>query len=305
MCGLPRQDSNECRVPQERKINPLGKPNKKFLGRTISSAIRHNKRTIERTRANCQQKLQELDYRYERRKGNVFYSRCIREELDGNRQRKSRPSNNLQQRRSSSSSSSTEYLSRSRGHKKKHKKTKKKSKRRRHRRSTSSEIAVPSPKLSNPASDAIYSNNLALAVAMSYSRPLYPTPANRPLPFASPSIDIVRELMSDDETLKQDIQLDELSIASSSDEIPAILTIDVSSQDEQSDECKHFDGEGESENSSCINLTIVDSESDIEIIENNVEQTKEEHRKPSVELTQSLELQYTADIALTVDLTEE
>ncbi|EDW19776.2 uncharacterized protein LOC6583634 isoform X2 [Drosophila mojavensis] len=303
MWGLPRQDSNVCHVPQERKINPLGKPNKMFLGRTINSAIRHNRRTTERTRANCQQKLQELDSRHKRRKENVFYNRCIREELNGTRERKSRSSNNLKQRRSSRSSS-REYRCRSRGHKKKHRKTKKKSKRRHHRKSPSSELAVPSPeKLSNPASDDIAFNNLALAVSMAYSRPLYQTPANRPLPFVLSSTDIVKELMSDDETLKQDIQLDELSIASSCDEIPAILTIDVSSQDEQSDGCERYDGESESDNSSCMNLTIVDSESDIEIIESKVEQTKEE--PSSLELTHSLELRYTTDIALTVDLTED
>ncbi|XP_017861433.1 PREDICTED: uncharacterized protein LOC108612888 isoform X2 [Drosophila arizonae] len=300
MWGLPRQDSNVCHVPQERKINPLGKPNKKFLGRTINSVIRHNKRTTARTRENCQQKLQELDSRHKRRKENVFYNRCIREELNGTRERKSRSSNNLKQRRSSRSSS-REYRCRSRGHKKKHRKTKKKSKRRHHRKSPSSELAVPSPeKLSNPASDHIPSNNMALAVAMAYSRPLYQTPANRPLPFEL-STDIVKELMSDDETLKQD----ELSRASSGDETPAILTIDVSSQDEQSDGCERYDDESESENSSCINLTIVDSESDIEIIDSKVKQTKEERSPSSVELTYSLELRYTADIALTVDLTED
>ncbi|XP_017955238.1 uncharacterized protein LOC108650562 isoform X2 [Drosophila navojoa] len=305
MCGSPRQDSNVCHVPQERKINPLGKPNKKFLGRTINSAIRHNKWSVERTRANCQQKIRELDYRHERRKGNVFYKRCIREELAGSRGRKSCHSNNLKQRRSSRSSS-REYRCRSKGHKKKHRKIKKKSKRRHHRRSTSSELAVPSPeKLSNPTSDVVNSKNLALAVAMAYSRHLYLTPDNRQLPSATPSTDIVKELRLDDETLKQDIQFDELSVASSCDEIPAILTIDVSSQDEQSDGCERYDGESESDNSSCINLTIVDSESDIEIIESNVEQTKEERFASSMEVTHSSDLRYTADIALTVDLTDD
>ncbi|XP_001958199.3 uncharacterized protein DDB_G0287625 [Drosophila ananassae] len=59
----------------ERKVNPLGKTNKRFLGRTINNALSHNKRAKERTVANCQQKLKDLDDRYEKRKLNKFYNR--------------------------------------------------------------------------------------------------------------------------------------------------------------------------------------------------------------------------------------
>uniref|UniRef100_W8BHF2 G patch domain-containing protein 8 n=1 Tax=Ceratitis capitata TaxID=7213 RepID=W8BHF2_CERCA len=48
---------------QERKINPIAKPNKRFLGRTLNSMISHNKRTNDRTQANCRRKLKELDER--------------------------------------------------------------------------------------------------------------------------------------------------------------------------------------------------------------------------------------------------
>ncbi|XP_017107527.2 arginine/serine-rich coiled-coil protein 2 [Drosophila bipectinata] len=56
----------------ERKVNPLGKTNKRFLGRTINNALSHNKREKERTAANCQRKLKDLD---EQRKVNQLYHR--------------------------------------------------------------------------------------------------------------------------------------------------------------------------------------------------------------------------------------
>ncbi|EDW40452.1 GL24884 [Drosophila persimilis] len=37
-------DARSCSGVQERKVNPLGKPNKRFLGRTINTALRHNQR---------------------------------------------------------------------------------------------------------------------------------------------------------------------------------------------------------------------------------------------------------------------
>ncbi|XP_061402447.1 myb-like protein X [Musca vetustissima] len=46
---------------QERKINPLGKPNKDFLDRTINSVMRHNKRQYDRNHRNCQRKLRDMD----------------------------------------------------------------------------------------------------------------------------------------------------------------------------------------------------------------------------------------------------
>ncbi|XP_067639503.1 uncharacterized protein [Eurosta solidaginis] len=46
---------------RERKINPIAKPNKRFLGRTLNSIVSHNRREKERTHENCQRKLKELD----------------------------------------------------------------------------------------------------------------------------------------------------------------------------------------------------------------------------------------------------
>ncbi|XP_019844931.3 uncharacterized protein LOC105223683 [Bactrocera dorsalis] len=51
---------------QERKINPIAKPNKRFLGRTLNSVLSHNKRKNDRTRENCRRKLKELDERREK-----------------------------------------------------------------------------------------------------------------------------------------------------------------------------------------------------------------------------------------------
>ncbi|XP_017480401.1 PREDICTED: uncharacterized threonine-rich GPI-anchored glycoprotein PJ4664.02 isoform X2 [Rhagoletis zephyria] len=48
---------------QERKINPIAKPNKRFLGRTLNSVMSHNKRENDRTQENCRKKLRELDER--------------------------------------------------------------------------------------------------------------------------------------------------------------------------------------------------------------------------------------------------
>lgn len=50
---------------QERKINPIAKPNKRFLGRTLNSMLSHNKRKNDRTQENCRKKLKELDERRE------------------------------------------------------------------------------------------------------------------------------------------------------------------------------------------------------------------------------------------------
>uniref|UniRef100_A0A0A1X373 Uncharacterized protein n=1 Tax=Zeugodacus cucurbitae TaxID=28588 RepID=A0A0A1X373_ZEUCU len=50
---------------QERKINPIAKPNKRFLGRTLNSVLSHNKRKNDRTQENCRKKLRELDERRE------------------------------------------------------------------------------------------------------------------------------------------------------------------------------------------------------------------------------------------------
>ncbi|XP_018792307.1 PREDICTED: dentin sialophosphoprotein [Bactrocera latifrons] len=51
---------------QERKINPIAKPNKRFLGRTLNSVLSHNKRKNDRTQENCRRKLKELDERREK-----------------------------------------------------------------------------------------------------------------------------------------------------------------------------------------------------------------------------------------------
>ncbi|XP_064544986.1 pre-mRNA-splicing factor 38B [Drosophila montana] len=322
MRELPSNNGKASYEPQERKINPLGKPNKKFLGRTINTALRHNKRAIERTQARCQQKLQELDDRYERRKTNAFYNRKKpKEESYGRRERKSRSRKKVRKRHKSRSSS-RESRSRSRSHKKKHKKKHSKFKRRqRRRRSTSSSGVSPPAKtaddLTVPRSEYyVHSNNLALAVAMAYSQTLFAhqTLANKPHSPASQSSDIIRELMSDEETMEQDIQLDTLSIASSSEEVPEIVTIDVSSQDEQSVGSSVTDSESDASN--CSSIALVDSGSDelasnsgsdIEIIECDIEPKEEQNQLP-VESTQQAEPEEAlsaADIATTVDLTDD
>ncbi|XP_065361421.1 uncharacterized protein LOC135955057 [Calliphora vicina] len=54
-------------LPTERKKNPLGRPNKRFLGRTINSIMTHNKRNSDRNQQRCQRKLKELDEKQRRR----------------------------------------------------------------------------------------------------------------------------------------------------------------------------------------------------------------------------------------------
>ncbi|EDW70368.2 arginine and glutamate-rich protein 1 [Drosophila virilis] len=319
MREFPSNNGKASYEPQERKINPLGKPNKKFLGRTINTALWHNKRAIERTQASCQQKLQELDDRYERRKTNAFYSHNKKEESYGRRERKSRSRKKLRKRHKSRSTSS-ESRSRSRSHKKKHKKKHSKFKRRQRRRrsscSSSSEAAPPAKtadELTVPRPEYyVHSNNLALAMAMAYSQTLFAhqTPANKPHSPASPSSDIIRELMSDEETMKQEIESDTLSIASSSEEVPEIVTIDVSSQDEQSVGDSGTDSESDARN--CSSIALLDSGSDelasnsgsdIEIIECDTEPREEQNQLP-VESTQQAEPEETLS-APTVDLTDD
>ena len=48
-------------LPKERKKNPLGKPNKRFLGRTINPVMKHNKRQSDYNHRRCQRKLRELN----------------------------------------------------------------------------------------------------------------------------------------------------------------------------------------------------------------------------------------------------
>ncbi|XP_053949618.1 uncharacterized protein LOC128857853 [Anastrepha ludens] len=59
------REMGELKEPQvqERKINPIAKPNKRFLGRTLNSVLSHNKRENDRTQENCRKKLKELDER--------------------------------------------------------------------------------------------------------------------------------------------------------------------------------------------------------------------------------------------------
>ncbi|XP_030571565.1 pre-mRNA-splicing factor 38B isoform X2 [Drosophila novamexicana] len=323
MREFPSNNGKASYEPQERKINPLGKPNKKFLGRTINNALWHNKRAIERTQASCQQKLQELDDRYERRKTNAFYSRNKKEESCRRRERKSRSRKKLRKRHKSRSSS-RESRSRSRSHKRKHKKKHSKFKRRqRRRRSTSSSSSSEAAPPANTADELtvprpeyyVHSNNLALAMAMAYSQTLFAhqTPANKPHSPASPSSDIIRELMSDEETMKQEIQSDTLSVASSSEEVPEIVTIDVSSQDERS-VGSSAGTDNESDASSCSSIALVDSGSDelssnngsdIEIIECDTEPKEEQNQLP-VESTQQADPEAALSApATTVDLTDD
>ncbi|XP_034481593.1 peptidyl-prolyl cis-trans isomerase G [Drosophila innubila] len=320
MREMPGQNNLSYLKPQERKINPLGKPNKRFLGRTINTALRHNKREIERTHASCQKKLQELDDRNERRKRNNFYTRDTREDLDGRSSRKSRSRKKSKKRRTrgnsknSSRSSSKESRSRSRRHKTKHKKKDKKvkKKRRRRRSFTSSEEEEQQQNVENreamtaPSSEYyVHSNNVALAVAMAYSQAMSAQQRQRQAteqlpPSASSLSDILNELMSDEE-LEPKAPPDAISVASSSDEVQDILTIDLSPQEEQSSDSTDSDSDTESTIISCISLedSAEDedmqpkSSSDIEIIETEAKQP-EEQLNPEC-----------GDMSTTVDLTED
>ncbi|XP_017041555.1 peptidyl-prolyl cis-trans isomerase G [Drosophila ficusphila] len=315
---------------RERKLNPLGKPNKRFLGRTINTAIRHNKRENERTQANCQKKLQDLDDIYERRKSNYFYNRDAgrNRSVDRSRSRSSSRSRRRShsrgrskkskkrrsRRRSSSSRSRSSSHSRSRSHRrKKHKKKAKKhkrSKRSRRKSSSSWDREIPPNNLIAPPSEIYlnHSKQMALAVAMAYSQVLNANNQSRESNIrpSSPLSDIVRELMSDEEQEKSD-KPNALSILSS-DEEKTVLTIDVSSSSETHEDYSSSDTGSDSPNSagSCITLSETEScNSDIEIIECHDKQEKaiEPFPKPNI----NNEKQQVAESAAptTVDLTED
>ncbi|KAL7731320.1 hypothetical protein ACLKA6_012805 [Drosophila palustris] len=323
MRDMPGQNNQANLGPQERKINPLGKPNKRFLGRTINSALRHNKREIERTYASCQQKLRELDDRNERRKRNDFYTRNTRENVDRRSARKSRSRKKSKKRRSrdysrsSSRSSVRESRSRSRRHKKKHKKKEKKVKKRRRRCSSISSEGEHKNSENcediKPASSEYYvhSNNMALAVAMAYSQAMsaQQRQINDPSRPASPLSDILDELMSEEVVPK--VSPGALSVDSSSDEVQEILTIDLSSQEEQtSSDGTDTDSDTESAAGSCISLEDSADEdelqpnsgSDIEIIESKPNQPKEQLNQEALE---SEKVPPADDMVTTVDLTED
>ncbi|XP_001985663.2 uncharacterized protein LOC6557937 [Drosophila grimshawi] len=335
MRELPGQNGIVSYEPLERKINPLGKPNKKFLGRTINSALRHNKREIERTQASCKQKLRELDDRYERRKRNAFYTHNARNNESAKRRghaNRRSIKQSKKQHRSRSRSSSIESRSRSpsrcRTHKPKHKKNKHKRKIKRQCKSrstcSSEEEDVRSPLTVGDESKVptsayyMHSNNLALAVAMAYGQVLrsHQSQVKEPTSPASPSSDIIRELMSDDETKKDQNDLPEtLSIASSSgDEVRDIVTIDLSSQEEQSVGCSETDSETKSNAASCISLkdSVKDDDlasnsgSDIELVEQESDQPIKQQiqirdlREELVDIAGS-----SSDFVNTVDLTED
>ncbi|XP_050742354.1 serine/arginine-rich splicing factor 11 isoform X2 [Drosophila biarmipes] len=320
----------------ERKVNPLGKPNKRFLKTTINTVIQHNKRTNERTQANCRQKLQDLDDVYERRQSNYFYTRDTSRNRSVERSRsrsssRSRSRSRLRSRtkkakkrrsrkRSRSSRSSSRSRSRShrrRKHKKKAKKHKKSKRTRPRSRSSTWDREMP-PSDSLPRaqpSEAFFnhSKNMALAVAMAYSHLLN---ANGQLKAkdskeepSSPKcdIDIVRELMSDEEPDRTE-KPDTLSISSSDGE-EHVLTITVNSNSESSS--SDTDSDSKHSAGSCINLEASESDnkSDIEIIECQEEPRKapEPAPQPEPESENENEKQQadeSADLA-TVDLTED
>ncbi|XP_068143084.1 splicing regulatory glutamine/lysine-rich protein 1 [Drosophila tropicalis] len=326
--------NNTTVVQQERKVNPLGgKPNKNFLGRTINSALIHNRRESERIYANCQQKLQEMDDRYERRKYNSFYNR-------------SRSKSRSRRRRQSSSFSSDRNRSRSRSrrrskkkHKKKHTKSSKKHKKSKHRRRSTSRSSSCSfrkdkerdktPMTNDqvagqpiPPSELFmqHSKNMALAVAIAYGQSMYAQSSEElskeTVPADSSMSDIFKELMSDDEDddkakNKEHISrqpLISLSLSSSSDSIHEMLTINVDTDEEHDDESsKGSVHHSTSSSGSCISLddsTDVsqaeplkkDDTSDLEIIE----------PKPEQQATKSLDVEQKSDSkTATVDLTAD
>lgn len=305
--------------PQERKINPLGRPNKRFLGRTLHTALRYNKREIERTQASCRQKLQELNNSHEKRLRNEL----LRERSSERRERRSRSRKRHKKRRRHSPSSSRSSRSRrstssssreSRQQKKKHRKKKKKRKQRHRSRSSSSvnEVVQRVPAINQEAPTADYyapSHNIALAVAMACSQALAAQQSSiqskETTPPAPEISDIMNELMSDDDSprAQQKGQPVTLSIESSSDEVQVVQTIDLSSYTDDSPGTTASESEDERCNSgSCIELdddsAASSSCSDIEIIETepqhdlNPEQSQEDKNRQPEEST-------------TVDLTED
>ncbi|BFF96694.1 uncharacterized protein DMAD_05276 [Drosophila madeirensis] len=256
--GDPRSSSGV----QERKVNPLGKPNKRFLGRTIKTALRHNQRESERTQAECQRKLKDLDERHEKRKSNYYYNRdAVRHRnrsSSSSRIRSRSPSRKVKKRRSSgrrsSSSSSSNRRSRSysRSRHRSHKKRKHESKRKRHKKtkfrrrsrssSSSSPEEQPVPTVTGMSSSELFfhhSRQMALAVAMAYSHGANGAPQNgrktndRASSYLS-DIDIARELMSDDEHGNLDFPLIESLSISSSYNRRELLTINVTSSSAES-----------------------------------------------------------------------
>ncbi|XP_016986255.1 arginine/serine-rich coiled-coil protein 2 [Drosophila rhopaloa] len=310
----------------ERKVNPLGKTNKRFLGRTINTAIRHNKRENERTQANCRQKLQDLDEVHEKRKSNYFYNRDAHRNRSVERSRstsssrsRSRSRHKKDKKRRSRRRNSSESSSRSRSrskrrkkHKKKAKKHKKSQRRRRKSRSRSLDreillseaipIAPPSEMFLN------HSKQMAMAVAMAYSQVLMASRQKEAKELkersSSPLSDIVRELMSDEEQEKS-----KALYISSSDEGKNVLTIDVSSNSESKSSAGSSDSDSDSKDSagSCIYLDASESDnnSDMEIIECHEEQEKASKPAPGTEIDkEKQQVDQSADLT-TVDLTED
>ncbi|XP_017114572.1 splicing factor, arginine/serine-rich 19 [Drosophila elegans] len=320
----------------ERKVNPLGKTNKRFLGRTINTAIRHNKREDERTQANCRQKLQDLDDIYERRQSNHFYNRDVQRSRSRSRSRsldrngsrvahKKDKRRGSSRRRSSSSSSRESSRSRSRSRhsrsrrRKKHKKKAKKHKKSTRRRRKSSRSSSSSSRSSRhgeampiaPPSEMFlqHSKQMAAAVAMVYGQVFLANGQKLAKErSASPLSDIVRELMSDDEEPEKSRKTPIALTCSSSDEGPHLLTIDVSSN--SSAECLDTDSDGEDSAGSCINLDESESEndSDMELIECHDEQPKEmafTSASASAPETETCNEKQQVDVPTTVDLTED
>ncbi|KAH8296376.1 hypothetical protein KR054_005320 [Drosophila jambulina] len=308
----------------ERKVNPLGKANKRFLGRTINTAVRHNRREVERTQANCRQKLKDLDDIHERRKYNDFYNRDASRNYQRSRSRSRSPSRSRSRHRikkskkrrsrKRSSSRSSRSPSRRRSHRKKNKKKTRKHRKSHHRsrrrrssissscsrdRSSSPKVAIPTV-VSAPAEVYLeHSKQMALAVAMAYGQALKTAAKERE---SSPMSDIVKELMSDDE--ENPNQIDALSISSKDTTVDNVLTIDVSSNSESrsnsSTDSSDAESEAASSAGSCIVLYQTDNNnSDIEIIEcpddksktvpenvNEKQQVKEYSALESVDLTE-------------------
>lgn len=292
MRDLPDTNTTSC-GPQERKINPLGRPNKRFLGRTIHTALRYNKREIEKTQANCRQRLQELNNKHERRyRGELQKERSTERHKSRSRSRKKhkrrrkRSPRATRSSRSSSRSSSSSSDSHNK-HKKKHRRKRKKLKKRKQRHHSSRSASIneenqlmPVVQEQVPASYYAPSNSLALAVAMAYSQALATRQSslqsNEPTQPASEFSDIINELMSDEEDGQERRSLPALSITSSSDEVEEVPTIHISSYSEDSPGTTASESDAEMSNSdSCIalddnadnDILKAGSCSDIEIIE--------------------------------------
>lgn len=178
---------------QERKKNPLGrpnnKPNKGFLDRTINSVMTHNKREHDRNYRNCQRKLRDLDNAkdeksHRKRRYSQSSTHSISSNTSEEKKKRSKKSKKIKKKKkkhkkavtssssssssdSSLSSSSSNTISSKEGHDKKKKRNKRKG-RDDSKEEFNGEYYDGGPY--DPSLGGMYMDpNMALAAAMAYS----------------------------------------------------------------------------------------------------------------------------------------